>query len=131
MVIDMEDINEEAEAIVDEELKSVLSELNNGEFSNSVMAFNLAKLSDEERSRLFCRRLGYSVSFCLDCVGMKIMATCPNSLASMKIMQYWIKPSSRKRRASKLILIILRADHLGGEFMRMQQGEVRAWMRVL
>jgi hypothetical protein len=65
MVVEMEDVNAEGEAIVDEELKSVLSELNNDEFPHSVMAFNLAKLSDEERSRLFCRRLGYCSSHLL------------------------------------------------------------------
>ena len=48
----MKDINAEGEAIVNEELKSILT---NDEFPNSIMAFNLAKLSDAERSRLFCR----------------------------------------------------------------------------
>ncbi len=59
MVVEMKDINAEGEAIVNEELKSVLT---NDEFPNSIMAFNLAKLSDAERSRLFCRRLGYCSS---------------------------------------------------------------------
>jgi hypothetical protein len=30
-----------------------------GEFPDSIMAFNLAKVSDEDRSRVYCRRLGY------------------------------------------------------------------------
>ncbi len=66
MVVVMEDINAEGEAIVNEELESVLK---NDEFPNSIMAFNLAKLSDAERSRLFCRRLGYCSSNLLPLMG--------------------------------------------------------------
>jgi hypothetical protein len=59
MVVEMEDISAEGEAIVDEELQSVLTNLQDDVFPDSVMAFNVAKLSEEDRSRLFCRRLGY------------------------------------------------------------------------
>jgi hypothetical protein len=51
------DGREEHEII--EELKEALHECKNDEFNASVLAFNIAKLTDIERSRLMCRRLGY------------------------------------------------------------------------
>jgi hypothetical protein len=50
---------DDVEDIVDKELEKVLGDCKDQVFPDSIMAFNLAKLSDEERSRLFCRRLGY------------------------------------------------------------------------
>jgi hypothetical protein len=55
------DINqgEDSEIGIDEEIAEAISGLEVGIVPDSVMAFNLAKISDEERSRLFCRRFGY------------------------------------------------------------------------
>jgi hypothetical protein len=44
---------------IDEEVSEANSNLEMGVVPDSVMDFNLAKISDEERSRLFCRRFGY------------------------------------------------------------------------
>jgi hypothetical protein len=43
----------------DESIGLILQECKASDFPNSIMAFNLAKLTDVERSRLVCRRLGY------------------------------------------------------------------------
>ena len=37
----------------------LLNECHRNGIPDSVMAFNIAKISDEERSRLYCRRFGY------------------------------------------------------------------------
>ncbi len=42
-----------------EELTGALHECKHEEFNASVLAFNIAKLTDVERSRLMCRRFGY------------------------------------------------------------------------
>jgi hypothetical protein len=44
---------------MNESINEIINECATKEVPNSVMAFNLAKISDEERSRLFCRRMGY------------------------------------------------------------------------
>jgi hypothetical protein len=44
---------DDGEDIVDKELEKVLGDCKDQVFPDSIMAFNLAKLSDEERSRLF------------------------------------------------------------------------------
>ncbi len=78
MVEDLECTGQEyRENIVDRELGRALGECQEQVFPDSIMAFNLAKLSDEERSRLFCRRLGYCNSNLLpECVVMRIMVSC-------------------------------------------------------
>ena len=59
MVNDMVDSSLEDSITNDESMEVILEACRKNEFSNSVMAFNVAKLTDEERSRLMCRRLGY------------------------------------------------------------------------
>ena len=44
---------------VDEGIALAISEFDEKGVPDAVMAFNLAKISDEERSRVFCRRFGY------------------------------------------------------------------------
>jgi hypothetical protein len=45
--------------MIDNDIDEVINEIGQGGEPDAVMAFNLAKISDEERSRLFCRRFGY------------------------------------------------------------------------
>ncbi len=59
MVLEMDNLGESNKIFADDVVASTLQDLANEEFPSSIMAFNLAKISDEERSRLFCRRLGY------------------------------------------------------------------------
>ncbi len=44
---------------IDKEIADAINELDGGEIPDSVMTFNLADVSDEERSRVYCRRFGY------------------------------------------------------------------------
>ncbi len=55
------DLMVEVGAEVDEAIKEV--EING--LPDSVMAFNLAEVSDEERTRVYCRRFGYCNSLLL------------------------------------------------------------------
>ena len=50
---------EEGTDYYDKEVADVIKGLDTNSIPDSVMAFNLAAISDEERSRLFCRRMGY------------------------------------------------------------------------
>ena len=50
---------EEGTDCCDKEVAEVIKGLDSSSVPDSVMAFNLAAISDEERSRLFCRRMGY------------------------------------------------------------------------
>jgi hypothetical protein len=59
MVMGMEDLIEDNNLVITEEESPTHENLTVGEFPDSIMAFNLAKISDEDRSRVFCRRLGY------------------------------------------------------------------------
>ncbi len=59
MVEDIEDSNYDENIQSDKSIEKILNECQRNDFPDSVMAFNLAKLIDEERSRLVCRRLGY------------------------------------------------------------------------
>jgi hypothetical protein len=55
-----DDINDISLAMtVDDEIAVAINGLGEKGIPDSVMAFNLAKVSDEERSRVFCRRFGY------------------------------------------------------------------------
>jgi hypothetical protein len=58
MVQDIDQIRED-EIEMNAEINEVIEECGTKGIPTSVMAFNLAKISDEERSRLFCRRFGY------------------------------------------------------------------------
>ncbi len=44
---------------VNNEVVNVIAECESRGLPDAVLAFNLAKVTDEERSRLFCRRMGY------------------------------------------------------------------------
>ncbi len=44
---------------VDDDIAMAINGFEEKGVPDSVMAFNLAKISDEERSRVFCRRFGY------------------------------------------------------------------------
>ena len=44
---------------VDEEVADAIKEVENKGLPDSVMAFNLAEVSDAERTRVYCRRFGY------------------------------------------------------------------------
>jgi hypothetical protein len=59
MVENIDNSNYEEIIQDDKSIAKILNECQRSDFPDSVMAFNLAKLSDEERSRLVCRRLGY------------------------------------------------------------------------
>ena len=59
MVEDIEDSNYDENIQSDKSIEKILNECQRNDFPDSAMAFNLAKLTDEERSRLVCRRLGY------------------------------------------------------------------------
>ncbi len=41
---------------VDSEIEAAINEFEENGVPEAVLAFNLAKISDEERSRLFCRK---------------------------------------------------------------------------
>ena len=60
MVHDMNSFEgEEGTDCYDREVAEIIKGLDNSSVPDSVMAFNLAAISDEERSRLYCRRMGY------------------------------------------------------------------------
>jgi hypothetical protein len=59
MVNDMGDSSLGESVENDESMEVILEACIKDEFPDSVMAFNVAKLTDKERSRLMCRRLGY------------------------------------------------------------------------
>jgi hypothetical protein len=59
MVEDVEDSSCKESMQSEKSIEKILGECQTRAFPASVMAFNLAKLTDEERSRLVCRRLGY------------------------------------------------------------------------
>ena len=60
MVHDIEErIRTNDDMNVDSEIEAAINEFEKKGIPDSVMVFNLAKISDEERSRVFCRRFGY------------------------------------------------------------------------
>jgi hypothetical protein len=65
-----------------EDLTEALDECRDDEYSASVLAFHIAKLTDIERSRLMCRRLGYCNSALLPRMcGDDNFGTLPNMVS--------------------------------------------------
>jgi hypothetical protein len=53
------DMDEGMDNAINKDVAAAICELDHGKVPDSVMAFNLAQVSDEERTRVYCRRFGY------------------------------------------------------------------------
>ncbi len=84
------------------------------------MAFNVANCTDEEKTRLFCRRFGYCSDKLLHKMNKdKTFGDLPKFIPLMRIIGLWIQPNLKRRHIRGPTLAYQWAGHVGFELISM------------